>query len=102
EMSRGYTMNRNWHRRAVDGLPILSAALLSAAGFLGQGAWSDAAAQSSGVVVNYDALNALGAQPAQPNAASGAAQPAAPQALATPPSGAPARGRTILGPAAPP
>src|SRR5262245_11052909 len=96
-MSRGYTMNRNWHRRAVGGLPILSAALLSVAGFLGQGAWSDAAAQSSGVVVNYDALNALGAQPAQSNA-SGAAQPAAPQALATPPSGAPASGMTMLGP----
>jgi outer membrane protein OmpA-like peptidoglycan-associated protein len=88
-------MNRNWHRRAVGGLPILSAALLSAAGFLGQGALSDAAAQSSGVVVNYDALNALGAQP---NAASAAAQPAAPQALATPPSGAPASGMTMLGP----
>ncbi|HKP23222.1 MAG TPA: hypothetical protein VJV39_05120 [Dongiaceae bacterium] len=88
-------MKRNWHRRAMGGLPILSAALLSAAGLLGQGAWSDAAAQSSGVVVNYDALNALGAQP---NAASGAAQPAAPQALATPPSGAPASGMTMLGP----
>src|SRR4030095_5004481 len=94
-MSRGYRMNRNWHRRAVGRLPILSAALLSVAGFLGQGAWSDAAAQSSGVVVNYDALNALGAQP---NGASGAAQPAAPQVLATPPSGAPASGMTMLGP----
>src|SRR5262245_51841448 len=95
-MSRGYTMNRNWHRRAMGGLPILSAALLSAAGFLGQGAWSNAAAQSGGVVVNYDALNALGAQP---NAASGAVQPAAPQALALPPSsGAPASGMTMLGP----
>ena len=91
-------MNRNWHGRAMGRLPILSAALLSAAGFLEQGAWSDAAAQSSGVVVNYDALNALGAQPAQPNAASGAMQPAAPQALATPPSGAPASGMTMLGP----
>jgi len=93
-------MNRNWHRRATGGLPILSAALLSAAGFLGQGAWSDAAAESSGVIVNYDALNALGSQPAQPN---GGVQPAAPnapavQGLATPPSGAPASGLTVLGP----
>jgi len=92
-------MNRNWHRRAVGGLPILSAALLSAAGFLGQAGWSSAAAQSGEVTVNYDALNALGSQPAQPSA-----QPAAPnyapvvQGLATPPSGAPASGMTVLGP----
>ena len=58
-------MNRNWHRRAKGGLPILSAALLSVAGFLGQGALSGAAAQSSGIIVNYDALNALGDQPTQ-------------------------------------
>lgn len=103
-------MNRNWHRRAMSGLPILSAALLSAAGFLGQGAWSNAAAQtysgaSNGVIVNYDALNALGGQPAQPSApAYGAAQPVAPQyaplvqSLATPPAGAPASAMTVLGP----
>lgn len=61
-------MNRNWHRRAEGGLPILSAALLSAVGFLGQGAWSDAAAQtysgqSNEVIVNYDVLNGLPGQP---------------------------------------
>ena len=65
-------MNRNWHRQAMGGLPILSAAMLSAVGFLGQGAWSDAGAQTySGanneVIVNYDVLNAIAGQPA-PNA----------------------------------
>src|SRR5688572_9205717 len=104
-MSRGYTMNRNWHRRATGGLPILSAALLSAAGVLGQGAWSNAAAQtysgaSNEVIVNYDALNALGGQPAQPNApANGTAQPVTPyHAPVAPPAGAPASGMTVLGP----
>jgi outer membrane protein OmpA-like peptidoglycan-associated protein len=88
-------MNRNWHRRAVGGLPILSAALLSAAGFFGQGALSSAAAQSSGVIVNYDALNALGAQPNTP----GAAQPVAPDyAPVTPPAEAPTSALTVLGP----
>ena len=91
-------MNRNWHRRAMGGLPILSAALLSAAGFLGQGALSSAAAQSGGVVVNYDALNALGGQPAQPNApTSGTAQQPY-YAPVTPPTGAPTSGLTVLGP----
>jgi hypothetical protein len=97
-------MNRNWHRRAVGGLPILSAALLSAAGFLGQGAWSDAAAQtysgaSNEVIVNYDALNALGGQPAQLNAPGTA--PAAQQpyfAPVTPPPAAPTSALTVLGP----
>src|SRR5262245_34074180 len=93
-MSRGYRMNRNWHRHAVGRLPILSVALLSAAGLLGQGAWSSAAAQSGEVTVNYDALNALGSQPAQPSVP--AAQPLAP--LALPPSGTPASGMTMLGP----
>ena len=92
-------MNRNWHRRATGVLPILSAALLAAAGFLGQGAWSNAAAQtysgaSNEVIVNYDALNALGGQPAQPNT-----QPAVPYyAPVAPPAGAPASGMTVLGP----
>ena len=89
-------MNRNWHRRAKGGLPILSAALLSVAGFCGQGALSSAAAQSSGVIVNYDALNALGAQPAQSN---GTAQPVAPHyAPVPPPAGAPTSALTVLGP----
>ena len=100
-------MNRNWHRRAVGGLPILSAALLSAAGFLGQGAWSDAAAQtysgaSNGVIVNYDALNALGGQPSQPGApgttpAYGTAQQPY-FAPITPPPAAPTSALTVLGP----
>jgi hypothetical protein len=43
--------------------------MLSALGFLGQGAWSDAAAQtyagaSNEVIVNYDVLNAIPGQPA--------------------------------------
>jgi outer membrane protein OmpA-like peptidoglycan-associated protein len=94
-------MNRNWHRRAAGGLPILSAAVLSAAGFLGQGALSGATAQtypggSGEVIVNYDVLNALGGQPAQPN---GTAQPAAPYyAPVTPPAGAPTSALTVLGP----
>lgn len=100
-------MNRNWHRRAMGGLPIRSAALLSAAGFLWQGAWSDAAAQtysgaSNEVIVNYDALNALGGQPAQPSApgaapAYGTAQPPY-FAPVTPPPAAPASALTVLGP----
>ena len=87
-------MNRNWHRRAKGGLPILSAALLSVAGFLGQGALSGAAAQSSGIIVNYDALNALGDQPTQSNA------PAAAPAYGTvpAPAGAPTSALTVLGP----
>jgi hypothetical protein len=54
-------MNRKqW--RAAGGLPILSAALLSAIGLLWDGAHSNAAAQASsgssdGVIVNYDVLN---------------------------------------------
>jgi hypothetical protein len=95
-------MNRNWHRRAMGGLPILSAALLSAVGFLGQGAFSSATAQSNGVIVNYDALNALGGQPAQPTApaatpAYGTAQPPY-YAPVAPPAGAPTSALTVLGP----
>jgi hypothetical protein len=61
-------MNRNWHRRAMGGLPILSAALLSTVGLMGQGAWSDATGQtysgaSNEVIVNYDVLNVLPGQP---------------------------------------
>ena len=100
-------MNRNWHRRAAGGLPILSAALLSAAGFLGQGAWSDAAAQtysgaSNEVIVNYDALNALGGQPAQLNAPGTAPAYGTAQqpyfAPVTPPPAAPTSSLTVLGP----
>ena len=62
-------MNRNWNRRAMGGLPILSAAMLSAIGLMWQGACSDAAAQtysgpSNEVIVNYDVLNALPGQSA--------------------------------------
>ncbi len=78
-------MNRNWNRHADGGLPILSAALLAAVGFLWEGARSDAAAQTgsgsdSEVIVNYDALNAL---PGQPGPAS--ASPAVPAGHAVPP-----------------
>src|SRR5690242_11037613 len=63
-MSWGYTIDRSWRRRASGGLPILSAALLSAAGLLCDGALSGAAAQandgaSNDVIVNYDVLNTL-------------------------------------------
>ena len=94
-------MNRNWRWRASGGLPIVSVALLSAAGFLAHGALSGAAAQtypgSSGeVIVNYDALNALGGQPAQP---AGTAQQAAPSyPPVTPHTGAPTSALTVLGP----
>jgi hypothetical protein len=60
-MSTGYVMNRKqW--RAAGGLPILSAALLSACGLLWDGAHASAAAQASSaspdnVIVNYDVLN---------------------------------------------
>src|SRR5689334_18360106 len=68
-MSWGYTMNRSWHRRATGGLSILSAALLSAAGLMCDGALSSATAQanagtSSDVIVNYDVLNTLPSQQA--------------------------------------
>jgi hypothetical protein len=121
-------MNRNGHRGAIGGLPILSAALLSAAGLLCEGALSGAAAQSASgeVIVNYDVLNGLsgggaaqGATPA-PQVAPGYApapygatvlMPYGPYlvvrpgvtyvppgtTLATPPSGAPTSGLTILG-----
>jgi hypothetical protein len=54
-------MNRNGHTGAIGRLPILSAALLSAAGLLCDGARSGAAAQSTSgeVIVNYDVLNGL-------------------------------------------
>ncbi|WP_119302144.1 hypothetical protein [Dongia deserti] len=66
-------MNRNWRRHAAGGLPILSAALLSAVGLLWDAAGSDAVAQtysgaSNNVVVDYGALNTLAGQPA-PNGA---------------------------------
>src|SRR5262245_11934274 len=68
-MSRGYTMNRNWNRRAIGGLPILSVATLSAIGLLWSGALSRVEAQATGeVVVNYDVLNTLPGQ-AAPNGA---------------------------------
>jgi hypothetical protein len=77
-------MNRNRH--AIGGLPILSAALLSALGLAIDGALSGAAAQtysgpSNEVIINYDVLNALPGQalPGQPVpapfVAPGAAQP---------------------------
>jgi outer membrane protein OmpA-like peptidoglycan-associated protein len=74
-MSRGYTMNRNWHRRAAGRIPILSTALLAAGGLLWNGTWSNASAQtysgaSNEVIVNYDVLNALSGQPA-PNGGEG-------------------------------
>src|SRR5919198_5525808 len=75
-MSRGYLMNRNWNRRAVGRLPILSAALLSTAGLLWAGSGSSAHAQSNEVIVNYDVLNALPASPpAYPQAGAAAAMP---------------------------
>src|SRR5688500_16090310 len=124
-MSRGYTMNRSWHRHAKRGLPILSAALLSAVGLLCDGAFAQSA--SNEVVVDYDVLNGLpgpAARPAPqvaPNYAPapvpyGAAMPPyapyvmvrpgiyAPMvpgyapALAAPPSGAPTSAITTLGP----
>ena len=57
-------MNRSWHRHAKRGLPILSAALLSAIGFLCDGALAQTA--SNGVVVDYDVLNGLQGPAAQP------------------------------------
>jgi hypothetical protein len=78
-------MNRNWHRHAKRGLPILSAALLSAAGFLCDGAFAQNA--SNGVIVDYDVLNGLpgpAAQPA-PQAAPGYAPAPAPYGAAMPP-----------------
>src|SRR5262245_58200582 len=82
-MSRGYTMNRNWNRRAVGGLPILSGAVLSTLGLLWIGAHAQAEAQGTGeVVVNYDVLNNLPGQAAP----SGAPQS---QFLGTPPAALP-------------
>jgi hypothetical protein len=119
-------MNRNWHRRVKRGLPILSAALLSAVGLLCDGAFAQSA--SNGVIVDYDVLNGLpglvAAQPA-PQVAPGYAPGPAPYgaamppyapyvmvrpgiyapmvpgyapALAAPPSGAPTSAITTLGP----
>ena len=57
-------MYRNWHRRAKSGLPILSAALLSALGLLCDSASAQSA--SNEVIVDYDVLNGLSAPAAQP------------------------------------
>jgi hypothetical protein len=118
-------MNRNWHRHAKCGLPILSAALLSAAGLLCHDAFAQSA--PNGVIVDYDVLNGLpgaAAQPAPQAAPSyapapvpygGAMPPYAPYvmvrpgiyapmvpgyapALAAPPSGTPTSAITTLGP----
>jgi hypothetical protein len=118
-------MNRSWHRHAKRGLPILSAALLSAVGLLCDGASAQSA--SNEVIVDYDVLNGLpgsAAQPAPQVAPSyaptpvpyGAAMPPyapyvmvrpgiyAPMvpgyapALAVPPTGTPTSALTTLGP----
>jgi hypothetical protein len=118
-------MNRNWHRHAKRGLPILSAALLSALALLCDGASAQSA--SNEVIVDYDVLNGLPGPAVQlapqgaPNYAPapvpyGAAMPPyapyvmvrpgiyAPMvpgyapALAAPPSGAPTSAITTLGP----
>jgi hypothetical protein len=118
-------MNRSWHRHAKRGLPILSAALLSAVGLLCNGAFAQSA--SNEVVVDYDVLNGLPGTVAQPApqaaptyapapAPYGAAMPPyapyvmvrpgiyAPMvpgyapALAAPPSGTPTSAITTLGP----
>jgi hypothetical protein len=119
-------MNRNWHRHAKRGLPILSAALLSALGLLCDGAFAQSA--SNEVIVDYDVLNGLpgpAAQPAPQAAPSYApapvpygaamAPPYAPYvmvrpgiyapmvpgyapALAAPPTGTPTSALTTLGP----
>src|SRR5512147_776753 len=75
-MSRGYTMIRSSRWRAMSGLPILSAALLSAFGLMWDGISTGAVAQSysgssNDVIVNYDVLNALPGQ-AAPYGAPGA------------------------------
>ncbi len=57
-------MNRSWHRHAKRGLPILSAALLSAVGLLCDGASAQSA--SNEVIVDYDVLNGLPGPAAQP------------------------------------
>lgn len=78
-------MNRSWHRRAKRGLPILSAALLSAVGLLCDSASAQSA--SNGVIVDYDVLNGLpgpSAQPA-PQVAPGYAPAPAPYGAAMPP-----------------
>lgn len=69
-------MNRNWNGRAIGGLPILSAAMLSIIGLTWGAAGSGAAAQtysgpSNEVIVNYDVLNSLPGQ-AAPYGARGA------------------------------
>jgi outer membrane protein OmpA-like peptidoglycan-associated protein len=90
-------MKRNWHRRAKGGLPILSAALMSAGALMLGGTWSSAAAQSSNeVIVDYDALNALSGQPAE-----APAQPVTPQQPQVLPGYAPSYGVTALPPYAP-
>jgi hypothetical protein len=78
-------MNRNWHRHAKRGLPILSAALLSGVGLLCDGAFAQSA--SNGVIVDYDVLNGLpgpAAQPA-PQVAPGYAPAPVPYGAAMPP-----------------
>ena len=119
-------MNRNWNRRAIGGLPILSGAVLSTVGLLWIGAHSQAEAQATGeVVVNYDVLNNLPSQAAPPPqsqflgtapatlppytsyekyGATGTpppmpgATPGLAPGLAAPPSGAPSSVLTTLGP----
>jgi hypothetical protein len=76
-------MNRNWNRHVAGGFPILSAALLAAVGLPWEGALSGAAAQTSsdaasGVIVDYDALNALPGQPAPGPTSTSTAVPAGP------------------------
>lgn len=118
-------MNRSWHRGAKRGLPILSAALMSALGLWCDGALAQNA--SDEVIVDYDVLNGLRGPATQPppQVAPGyapapvpygaAIPPYAPYvmvrpgifapivpgyapALAAPPSGAPTSAITTLGP----
>lgn len=102
-------MNRNGRRHAACGLPILSAALVSAAGLLWDGAQSGAAAQdgtSGGVVVDYDALNTLSAQPTlpalpTPDGAGGNHVGMQPKPQAAPPPSAYARPKAVTPPGEP-
>src|SRR5688572_28038079 len=82
-MSRGYKMNRNWHRNAKRGLPILSAALLSALGLLCDGASAQSA--SNEVIVDYDVLNVLPCPVAQPAPQGAPTYAPAPYGAAMPP-----------------
>lgn len=86
-------MNRNWHRRAISRLPILSAVVVSAGGLLCAGAVSSALAQaapsaSGQVTVNYDVLNSLPGQAQQYGAPAGAQlRPLVAPRYAPPPAG---------------